>query len=79
MHNFVTQTGFRQSTADPGVFVNDRGVVIALYVDDILVFSKDIKDIRKTKDMLKRFHSMKDGGLVVTPLDVTVRGQVPGT
>ena len=47
-------------------------VVIALYVDDILVFSKDIKDIRKTKDMLKRFRSMKDGGLVTKILGIRI-------
>lgn len=59
---FVISIGFRQSTADPGVFINERGIIIALYVDDILVFGKDIKDIESTKDQLKSFHPMKDSG-----------------
>ena len=64
--------GFRQSTADPGVFINDRGVIIALYVDDTLVFGKDIKDIESTKDQLKSFHPMKDSGLAQKILGVHI-------
>jgi hypothetical protein len=59
---FVTSIGFRQSTADPGVFINDRGVIIALYVDDILIFGRDTRDIESTKDKLKGFNPMKDLG-----------------
>ena len=70
--DFVTQIGFKPSTADPGVFINSRGVLIALYVDDILVFAKDLKDIDYTKTKLKRFHDMKDGGLVNKILGIRV-------
>jgi hypothetical protein len=69
---FVTSIGFRQSTADPGVFINDRGVIIALYVDDILIFSKDTKDIESTKDQLKGFHPMKDLGLAQQILGIRI-------
>ena len=69
---FVTSKGFRQSTADPGVFINDRGIIIAVYVDDILVFGKDFKDIDSTKDMLKKFHPMKDSGRVRKILGIRV-------
>jgi reverse transcriptase-like protein len=61
---FVTSIGFKQSSADPGVFINDRGIIIAVYVDDILVFSKDPKNMDSTKPKLKGFHPMKDSGLV---------------
>jgi hypothetical protein len=69
---FVTSIGFQQSTADPGVFINDRGVIIALYVDDILIFSKSTKDIESTKDQLKRFHPMKDLGLATKILGIRI-------
>jgi hypothetical protein len=69
---FVTSIGFRQSTADPGVFINDRGVIIALYVDDTLIFGKDIKDIESTKEKLKRFHPMKDLGLATKILGIRI-------
>ena len=69
---FVTSIGFRQSTADPGVFINDRGVIIALYVDDILIFGKDNKDIGSTKDQLKSFHPMKDLGLAQKVLGIRI-------
>ena len=72
VNDFVTTNGFRQSTADPGVFINDHGVIIALYVDDVLVFAKDLKAIQMTKDMLKSVHTMKDGGLVTKILGIRI-------
>jgi transposase InsO family protein len=69
---FVTSIGFRQSTADPGVFINDRGIIIALYVDDILIFGKDNKDIESIKEKLKRFHPMKDLGLAKKILGIRI-------
>ena len=69
---FVTSKGFWQSTADPGVFINDRGIIIAVYVDDILVFSKDIKGINAAKDLLMNFHDMKDSGKVRKILGIWV-------
>ena len=69
---FVTSIRFRQSTADPGVFINDRGIIIALYVDDILIFGKDTKDIESTKDQLKSFHPMKDLGLAQKVLGIRI-------
>jgi hypothetical protein len=61
--SFVNTIGFKPSTADSSVFINERGVIIALYVDDTLVFGKATKDIDWTKRKLKRFHPMKDSGL----------------
>ncbi|KAF7174279.1 hypothetical protein CNMCM6106_008468 [Aspergillus hiratsukae] len=70
--NFVTTIGFKPSTADSSVFINNRGIIIALYVDDILVFGKDTRDIEKVKDKLKSFHIMKDSGLVTKILGIRI-------
>ncbi|EEA19268.1 hypothetical protein PMAA_015260 [Talaromyces marneffei ATCC 18224] len=77
---FVTSIGFKPSTADPGAFINERGTIIALYMDDILVFSKNEKAIELTKEKLKEFHPMKDSGRVnkilgirITWLDGSIR------
>lgn len=70
--NFVTSIGFKLLTADPGIFINERGTIIALYVDDILVFSKDEKAIESTKKKLKKFHPMKDSGQVNKILGIRI-------
>ena len=77
--NFVTTERFRQSSADPGVFINDRGVIIAVYVDDILVFGKNSKDIETTKELLKKFHPMKDAGRVSKILGIRVTWMKDGS
>ncbi|EED18962.1 conserved hypothetical protein [Talaromyces stipitatus ATCC 10500] len=69
---FITSIRFKPSTADPGIFINERGMIIALYIDDILVFSKDEKAIRLTKKKLKEFHPMKDSGRVNKILGIRI-------
>lgn len=41
---FIMKIGFKPITADPSVFVNDRGLIIALYVDDLIIFGKHGED-----------------------------------
>ena len=62
--DYVTLIGFIASTIDPSIFINQRGIIIALYVNNILVFRKDKKSINATKTKLKAFHLMKDSGLM---------------
>ncbi|EED15089.1 conserved hypothetical protein [Talaromyces stipitatus ATCC 10500] len=47
--SFVNTIGFKPSTADSSVFINERGVIIALYVDDILVF-EETQEISSNED-----------------------------
>ena len=52
--------------------MNQRGIIIALYINNILVFRKDEKSINATKTKLKAFHPMKDSGLVKKILGIRV-------
>src|SRR5699024_11766504 len=62
--NFLRKQGFKSTTADPSVFINTRGLIIAVYVDDILILGKDTREIDEIKRKLKDFHPMTDSGLV---------------
>lgn len=61
---FLVKIGFKTSTADPSIFTNSRGIIIALYVDDILVIGKELAEIEAIKEKLKKFHPMRDMGQV---------------
>lgn len=51
------------ATADPSVFRNAQtDVIIALYVDDLLIFSADLDALKELKAQLKKIYSMKDLG-----------------
>lgn len=67
----MIKIGFHASTADSSVFINKRGIIIALY-DDILIFGKDTGEIESVKDKLKRFHPMKDYGLATKILGMGI-------
>ena len=56
--------GFKPTTADPSVFINNWGLIIMLYVDDIIIFGKKEGEINAVKKELKEFHSMTDAGLM---------------
>ncbi|ODM15139.1 hypothetical protein SI65_09378 [Aspergillus cristatus] len=62
--DFLKKIDFKLITADPSVFMNGRGLIIAVYVDDIVIFGKDAKEIDVVKQRLKEFHPMTDSGLV---------------
>ena len=62
--NFLMKIGFRPTTADPSVFINNRGLIIALYVDDVVIFGREEKEISEVKKKLKEFHPMTDSGIV---------------
>ena len=55
--------GFKRSNTDYGVFtknVKRRLLVITIYVDDFLLFSSSIEDIKTVKSDLKMYFDMKD-------------------
>lgn len=64
--------GFKPSSADSSIFVNQRGMIIAIYVDDVLIFGKKGGDINRYKKGMMSFHQMTDSGLVSKILSLRV-------
>lgn len=59
----LKKRGFRKSIADPCIyFSNDLSIIIAIYVDDFLIFYRHINDLNQTKDFLHSVFKMKDLG-----------------
>ena len=56
--------GFVQSTSDPCIYIDAEGDVffIGVYVDDIILASRDLGRIRKVKVSLSRKFDIKDMG-----------------
>ncbi|XP_018403755.1 PREDICTED: retrovirus-related Pol polyprotein from transposon TNT 1-94 [Cyphomyrmex costatus] len=67
LNTIIQQIGFTQSKTDQYVYIytkEDKKIIIAVYVDDLLIFSNDkkLKEITKSK-LMKQF-KMKDLGEV---------------
>ena len=62
--------GFNSSSADSSLFTNSNGIIIALYVDDMLVLGRSEQAIGEVKSELKAFHPMKDYGLAEKVLGI---------
>lgn len=59
----MKQMGFRVSVCDPCVFIHDgAGVIVAIWVDDLLLFGKDEAEIRGIKAKLSATFKMTDEG-----------------
>jgi len=74
----LVSAGFTRSISEYGVYtkVGPNGVVIvALYVDDLLICSNDASQIQAVKDLLSSHYKMKDLGLVKTFLGMQVNQQ----
>lgn len=60
---FFEEFGLRNVPADQSVFVNDeRTLIVALYVDDMVIFAPSVEAMKPLKQALARRFEMKDLG-----------------
>src|SRR5579859_419301 len=72
-HDHLLHLGFAQTIADPCVYVNvDTGIIIAIWVDDILLFGASIDTINAVKKALAEKFNMKDVGELTFFLGIQV-------
>jgi hypothetical protein len=75
----LTSAGFCVNEADKCVYYRfnaDRGVILCLYVDDILLFGTDLDLINQTKSFLSQNFDMKDLGEADVMLNIKIlRGE----
>ena len=71
----MLSNGFKINEYDKCVYINDtpnQEVILCLYVDDMLIMSKDIANIKATKRMLASKFDMKDLGVVDVILGIKI-------
>ena len=71
MSEYLQELGFKPLDADASVF-HKKGVIIAIYVNDLLITRKDRKEIDALKKALNHRFKMSDLGLVNFYLGMTV-------
>ena len=67
--------GFKINECDKCVYIKDtpnHQVIVCLYVDDMLIISRDISDINATKRMLESKFDMKDLGVADVILGIRI-------
>lgn len=83
LRDFLESQGFSGTEADLSVFVTQegiRGLVVAVYVDDLLIVGDDRSAIQELKDLLHRRFSMTELGAVSHYLSMVVtRDRAAGT
>src|SRR5579859_1093017 len=63
IRDFLKSIGFDQSYSDPCVYINKTtGIIIAMWVDDLIIFGKDMASINDLKVQLNEEYEMKDLG-----------------
>ena len=81
INSVLLAAGFTRSISEFGVYskvVDGHVVLVALYVDDMLILSNSPKLIQATKDMLNSNFKMKDLDVVSTFLGMQVSQSVQG-
>lgn len=54
MSVYITKHGFTASAADPCLFHNKNGVILVLYVDDMIITGGTPTHIQEAVDLLKK-------------------------
>ena len=72
----LKKMGFNQSTGDPCIYISKSGgemLIIGVYVDDIILAGRDLKQVEKVKATLAKSFDVKDLGELKYFLRVSVR------
>jgi hypothetical protein len=75
MDRVLISSGFAKNSAESCLYMKKTPsgpVLIGLYVDDLLIATKDQKEMKKTKDLLASKFKMKDLGLARKFLGMTI-------
>ena len=79
LHDHLSKIGFKQSPDDPCIYTSEGELVIlAVYVDDIVLAAKDEQCMRKVKQAIANKFTVKDMGELNYILGVTVDQNVEG-
>jgi hypothetical protein len=63
LHRYLRKIGFTQTNADHCVYINkDTGVIVAMWVDDLIIFGQDSVGVDLLKLQLRKEFEMKDLG-----------------
>jgi hypothetical protein len=63
LRQHLKSLGFQQSSCDPCIYINSTsGIIVAVWVDDLIILGKDINSIDKVKEGLRAEFEMKDLG-----------------
>jgi hypothetical protein len=63
IRRFLESISFTPIYSDPCVYVNKTtGIIIAMWVDDLIIFGKNLSDVENLKTQLKAEYEMKDLG-----------------
>ncbi|CAD6957563.1 unnamed protein product, partial [Tilletia controversa] len=77
----LVELGFSPTTVDPAVFTygsGDTALIVAVYVDDVLVFSRNLTDITAFKSNFAKRFNMKDQGEIGPILGINIERGADG-
>ncbi len=73
-HDYMEQIGFKQSTADPCVYIKNESTmtILAVYVDDLIIITQTLDEMDKVKKNLEDKFKMKNMGQLHYCLGISV-------
>lgn len=71
LDGFLTKVGFTKSKCDPCVYIKTN-IIIAVYVDDLLIFYKYVSDLNDARKLLHTNFRMKDIGQAKCCLGINI-------
>lgn len=74
-HDYISSIGFKRSAYDYCLYMkstNENCIYVILYVDDLLLFSHDLEQIKRVKHLLNKKFNMKDLGRIKQYLGIEI-------
>ena len=70
---------FKSILTNTSVFIHSYDIIITLYVNDMLILAKSLKEIEQVKNQIKKAHIMKDLEAILKILGIHVTHKFNGS
>ena len=68
--------GFKFILADASIFIHPCSIIIALYIDNILILVKNLKEVEQVKNNIKKTHIIKNLEAVFKILEIHITHKI---
>ena len=67
---------FEQTLTDVSIFIHSCDIIIALYIDDMLILEKNLKKVKWVKNKIKKLHVIKNLNSISKILEIHIMYQI---
>ena len=71
--------GFKPTITNTSIFIHPHSIIVTIYVNNVIFFAKDLKEIKYVKEDIKKIYTIKDLESILKILGIHMIVQTNGS